>query len=122
MYETEGCARAAIADASKLPLLEPLAWTLQRDLHPELAELDAILSALERVAAEEPQAEPAKITGIAETEEETIESLKDLASGAPIVRAVNDHSLNSRLRADRPTSTLSRCAAECAFASGSTVS
>ena len=90
VYETEGCARAAIADASKLPLLEPLAWTLQRDLHPELAELDAILSALKRVAAEEPQAEPAKITGIAETEEETIESLKDLASGAPIVRAVNE--------------------------------
>jgi general secretion pathway protein E len=92
VYETEGCARAAIADASKLPLLEPLAWTLHRDLHPELAELDTILSALKRVAAEEPQAEPAQValTAIAETEEETVESLKDLASGAPIVRAVNE--------------------------------
>ena len=92
VYETEGRARAAIADASKLPLLEPLAWTLHRDLHPELAELDTILSALKRVAAEEPQAEPAQValTAIAETEEETVESLKDLASGAPIVRAVNE--------------------------------
>jgi general secretion pathway protein E len=92
VYETEGCARAAIADASKLPLLEPLAWTLQRELHPELAELDTILSALRRVAAEESQAQSAQVasTAIAETEEETIESLKDLASGAPIVRAVNE--------------------------------
>jgi general secretion pathway protein E len=92
VYETEGCARAAIADASKLPLLEPLAWTLQRDLHPELAELDTILSALKRVAAEESKAEPAQValTAIAETEEETTESLKDLASGAPIVRAVSE--------------------------------
>ena len=52
VYETEGCARAAIADASKLPLLEPLAWTLHRDLHPELAELDTILSALKRAVPE----------------------------------------------------------------------
>jgi len=92
LYEIEGCARAAIADAGKLPLLEPLAWTLQRELHPELAELDTILSALKRVAAEESKAEPAQValTAVAETEEETIESLKDLASGAPIVRAVNE--------------------------------
>ena len=92
LYETEGCARAAIADAGKLPLLEPLAWTLQRDLHPELAELDAILSALKRAAAEESKAEPAQVAlaAVAETEAETIESLKDLASGAPIVRAVNE--------------------------------
>jgi general secretion pathway protein E len=92
LYETEGRARAAIADAGKLPLLEPLAWTLQRDLHPELAEIDTILSALKRVAAEESKAEPAQValTAIAETEEETVESLKDLASGAPIVRAVNE--------------------------------
>jgi len=92
LYELEGRARAAIADAGKLPLLEPLAWTLQRELHPELAELDTILSALKRVAAEESRAEPAQaaLTAVAETEEETIESLKDLASGAPIVRAVNE--------------------------------
>jgi len=92
LYETEGYARAAIADASKLPLLEPLAWTLQRDLHPELAELDTILAALKRAAADESRAEPAEIAlpAIAETEEETIESLKDVASGAPIVRAVNE--------------------------------
>jgi general secretion pathway protein E len=92
VYETEGCARAAIADATKLPLLEPLAWTLHRDLHPELAELDTILSALKRAAAEELQAEPAQValTAIAETQEETVESLKDLASGAPIVRAVSE--------------------------------
>jgi general secretion pathway protein E len=92
LYEIEGCARAAIADAGKLPLLEPLAWTLQRKLHPELAELDIILSALKRAAAEESKAEPAQValTAVAETEEETIESLKDLASGAPIVRAVNE--------------------------------
>jgi general secretion pathway protein E len=91
VYETEGCARAAIADAGKLPLLEPLAWTLQRELHPELAELDIILSALKRAAAEESKSESqVALTAIAETEEETIESLKDLASGAPIVRAVNE--------------------------------
>ena len=30
------------------------------------------------------------MTAIAETEEETVESLKDLASGAPIVRAVSE--------------------------------
>jgi general secretion pathway protein E len=92
VYETEGCARAAIADPGKLPLLEPLAWTLQRELHPELAELDIILSALKRAAAEESKAEPTQValTAISETEEETIESLKDLASGAPIVRAVNE--------------------------------
>jgi general secretion pathway protein E len=90
LYETEGYARAAIADASKLPLLEPLAWTLQRDLHPELAELDTILAALKRAAADESEPAQAALPAIAETEEQTIESLKDLASGAPIVRAVNE--------------------------------
>jgi hypothetical protein len=113
VYETEGCARAAITDAGKLPLLEPLAWTLQRDLHPELAELDIILSALKRAAPRNqrpnlhrsPQRPPPK------PKKRPSSRLKTLRAAPPsFVRLTR--SLNWRSSADRPTSTSSRCAVE----------
>jgi general secretion pathway protein E len=93
VYESAtGDARVVVADARNLPLIETVAWTLQRELSLELADLDDILSALQRAAVDEEQPEPATFgsTAISDGEEDAVERLRDVASGAPIVRAVSE--------------------------------
>jgi general secretion pathway protein E len=89
-----GKAHAAVSSEELFPLIETIAWTLQRHVTAELAELDDIVSALSKLGNGAAPAGGAN--GVlapltrADGEEETIESLRDLASGAPVVRAVNE--------------------------------
>jgi general secretion pathway protein E len=94
VYESlSGEARAAVASEQQLPLVETIAWTLGRALVPELASREDILSALGRIDGEDAAvpasagASPALARG--NGEEDTLEALRDIASGAPVVRAVS---------------------------------
>jgi general secretion pathway protein E len=95
VYErTTGEACAAIADETQLSLIETVAWTLQRPVTAEFASAEDIAAALGRACGEEaPQMRPTgSLAALArsETEEDAVETLRDLASGAPVVRAVNE--------------------------------
>jgi general secretion pathway protein E len=95
IYENpQGEARVAIADADQLPLLETIAWTLQRQLVAELASPEDIASALDGAGAHEARLgqlpDPVRASDYLENGEDTIDALRDLASGAPVVRAVNE--------------------------------
>jgi general secretion pathway protein E len=95
VYESQsGQARAVIPDEGRLPLIGTVAWTLQRHVTPEFATNEDIVAALARVCGDESPTTRSKgsATGIGrpEGEEDTIETLRDLASGAPVVRAVNE--------------------------------
>jgi general secretion pathway protein E len=95
LYEdTFGTAHAAVASEELLPLIETLQWTLQRELTAELADVDDIHSVLNKLgngsaAGEENGGSFASLPQ-GDGEDETVEALRDLASGAPIVRAVNE--------------------------------
>ena len=89
-----GRAHAAIASAELLPLIETIEWTLRRNVAVELASPDDIVSALNRIgngtiAVGDTAASRISLSR-ADGEEETVDALRDLASGAPIVRAVNE--------------------------------
>ena len=95
VYEdAAGKAHAAVASEKQLPLIATVAWTLQRDLIAEIAPLDDIMSALARAGGEDTSTgRPSpSLASVArpEGDDETVEALRDLASGAPIVRAVNE--------------------------------
>jgi general secretion pathway protein E len=89
-----GDVRAAISNEQQLPLVETVAWTLQRSVIPEFAAAEDIAAALARVSGEgaiEAQPKGSLPTqGRSDGEEDAIETLRDLASGAPVVRAVSE--------------------------------
>jgi general secretion pathway protein E len=95
VYETaSGEAHAAVADEAQLPMIETIAWTLQRPLISELASLEDIMSAIGRISDDGPHS-PAMAASSASVarpdgDEFPVETLRDLASGAPVVRAVNE--------------------------------
>src|SRR5215472_666934 len=95
LYENElGEVHAAIASHEQLPFVDTIEWTLQRKVIRELASADDIAAALNRAIGQEApptRANPA-LGAIAgpDSEEDTVETLRDLASGAPVVRAVNE--------------------------------
>jgi general secretion pathway protein E len=95
VYESQsGQVRAVIPDERQLPLIGTVAWTLQRHVTPEFATNEDIVAALARIGGDESpttrsEGSPAGI-GRAEGEEDAVETLRDLASGAPVVRAVNE--------------------------------
>src|SRR5262249_51360941 len=95
IYETtEGEARIAVSDEGQLPLLETIVWTLQRDLIAELATAEDIAAALDRIETNESPSihvsGSVQSSSNPEADEGTVDALRDLASGAPVVRAVND--------------------------------
>jgi general secretion pathway protein E len=85
-----GQAYAAVADEKQLPLIETVAWTLQRSLAARIAPLDEIMSALARAGGDQAPAASGNTPLRSEGEEDTVETLRDLASGAPVVRAVTE--------------------------------
>jgi general secretion pathway protein E len=91
-YETaSGEARVALADPSEETLVETVRWTLERPCALEVASFEEVDVALKRAGVggdEAPLAATAARDG--EREDVEIENLRDLASGAPIVRAVNE--------------------------------
>jgi general secretion pathway protein E len=95
LYEDAfGKVRAAVASEELLPLIETIEWTLRRQVTVELASLEDIHSALNKLG--NGAAPPDETGGVISTlsradgEDDTVETLRDLASGAPIVRAVNE--------------------------------
>jgi general secretion pathway protein E len=94
VYESpSGQARAAVASAQQLPLIGTMAWTLGRELAAEIASRDDILSALARIEGQDDAGAPtpslASLVTPSDGDEDALETLRDLASGAPVVRAVN---------------------------------
>jgi general secretion pathway protein E len=94
LYEdAAGDVHAAISNHQQMALVDTVAWTLQCRVSPEFASRDDIAAALERVVHGETSRVPSNgplAAGRFEAEEDTVESLRDLASGAPVVRAVNE--------------------------------
>lgn len=93
LYEDKnGIARAVVATPEHLSLVQTLEWTLQRKLRVEQATPDDIRSALLQLGDGGHATEIRDGASIAagEADDDTVETLRDLASGAPIVRAVND--------------------------------
>ena len=90
-YETGGGeARLALADPSEETLVETVRWTLERPCTLEVASFEEIDVALKRVGVSAEDASTAAAPRDGEREDVEIENLRDLASGAPIVRAVNE--------------------------------
>jgi general secretion pathway protein E len=97
MYVYENAAgevRAAISDEQQLHLIDTVAWTLRRQVTPELAPAEDILAAIGRVCGLEraPLPTDPSLAPLmrSEAEDDSVETLRDLASGAPVVRAVNE--------------------------------
>ena len=95
VYEnTSGDVRAAISSEKQLPLIETVAWTLQRNVTAEFAAEEDIVAALGRVSGDDtaPVRSNGSVAAVGGTdgEEDAVETLRDLASGAPVVRAVNE--------------------------------
>ena len=84
----EGAAILALADPSDSAAVRAAAIVLGGDVHIKVASFEDITTALnQRVGEEEASAEAGER---ARGFDDDIESLRDLASGAPVVRAVND--------------------------------
>jgi general secretion pathway protein E len=83
----------ALSDLKQIALLDTVAWTLQRRVRPEIALAEDIASLLGRLDNVEASATAANsqiaMPGRSD-DDDTVESLRDLASGAPVVRAVNE--------------------------------
>ena len=93
VYEdANGEMHLALSDQDKLSLREAVEWTLQCSVRPELALADDIASVLGRLGSDEAIGDTSVGSQLASRndEEDTVESLRDLASGAPVVRAVNE--------------------------------
>jgi general secretion pathway protein E len=95
VYEcAAGEVHAAISDEQHLAVIDTIAWTLQRKVIPELAAPEDIASALGRVGVDQAaqvlsNGSPAPVSR-SDGEDDAVETLRDLASGAPVVRAVNE--------------------------------
>lgn len=89
VYEnSSGEAHAAIADESCRPIVRTIGWTLQRDVHEEFASPEDIDALLVRAGSE--RAATSGTVSLPDGDEEAVERLRDLASGAPVVRAVEE--------------------------------
>jgi general secretion pathway protein E len=93
VYEdAAGQVHAAIASVQQLALIDTLTWTLGRPVKPQIATVEDIHSALGRVINEEADAQSdSSLPEMARNDDDdAVETLRDIASGAPVVRAVNE--------------------------------
>lgn len=82
----DGSARLALGDPTDASVLRAAEIVLQENVTPVVAAFEDIATVLaERLGADEPAAEAS-----APRADDDIDSLRDLASGAPVVRAVGD--------------------------------
>lgn len=93
--DTDGTLRVAVADPSDPALIETIGWTLGRTPAIEVAAFDEVDLALKRAGlaggADDAAAGPdAAVAPVADRDDDELENLRDLAIGAPIVRAVNE--------------------------------
>ncbi|MGA2053671.1 MAG: GspE/PulE family protein [Bradyrhizobium sp.] len=89
-YQTaDGNAALAVADPTDRAAQRAAEIVLRRDVGIMVASVEDLKVVLDRRLGED-SAEPADASGQFLLREDDIESLRDLASGAPVVRAVND--------------------------------
>ena len=89
-YQTaDGRAALAVADPTDRAAQRAAEIVLRRDVTITVASVEDLSVVLDRRLGED-SAEPADAAGGLVLREDDIESLRDLASGAPVVRAVND--------------------------------
>ncbi|WP_072816664.1 GspE/PulE family protein [Bradyrhizobium erythrophlei] len=89
-YQTaDGAAALAVADPTDRAAQRAAEIVLRRDVAIMVASVEDLSVVLDRRLGED-NAEPADAAGEIILREDDIESLRDLASGAPVVRAVND--------------------------------
>ena len=73
-------------------MVDTLAWTLCRRIKPIIAAIEDIRAVLGHVTdedvTEQPSSTPA--TARSDNDEDTVETLRDIASGAPVVRAISE--------------------------------
>ena len=80
----------AMADPADVAVLRAAEIVLGPDIAVSIAAHDDIGTVLDQRLAEDSTAATADADGFSQLREDDIESLRDLASGAPVVRAVND--------------------------------
>jgi general secretion pathway protein E len=85
----DGSAALAVADPTDKAAQRAAEIVLRRDVTLTVASVEDLNVVLDRRLGED-SAEAADATGLLLPREDDIESLRDLASGAPVVRAVND--------------------------------
>ena len=86
LRQDEAVVEVAVADPLAAYPLEALGFALRRQVRPHVARSSDIEAALDRALG---PAESAAADGEAEADDADLERLKDLASDAPVVRAVN---------------------------------
>jgi general secretion pathway protein E len=86
---TDGTAALAVADPTDRAAQRAAEIVLRRDIAITVASVEDLAVVLDRRLGED-SAEPVDAAGEFVLREDDIESLRDLASGAPVVRAVND--------------------------------
>jgi general secretion pathway protein E len=88
-HSADGGAVLAVADPTDRAARRAAEIVLRRDVTIRVASVEDLSVVLDRRLGED-NAEPADAIGRLVPREDDIESLRDLASGAPVVRAVND--------------------------------
>jgi general secretion pathway protein E len=88
-HSSEGLVMLAVADPSDSAAVRAAAIVLSNDVNIRIASFEDIETSLNQRLVEEEASSPGDAE-TAGTREDDIESLRDLASGAPVVRAVND--------------------------------
>jgi general secretion pathway protein E len=89
-YQTaSGDAALAVADPTDSAAHRAAEIVLRRNVAVTVASVEDLTVVLDRRLGDD-DIEPAETSGLAQLREDDIESLRDLASGAPVVRAVND--------------------------------
>ena len=89
-YESDHCAVLAIADPSDLAAKRAAEIVLGPIFQIKVAAYDDLAVVLDQRLANDSPEGVAKADAFGSPREDDIESLRDLASGAPVVRAVND--------------------------------
>jgi general secretion pathway protein E len=91
VYENAaGEACVALESAKQLPAIETIGWTLQRELIAEIAGLDDIRAAYGLLTHDELASAGPSATQQTDATDDAVEKLRDLVSGAPVVRAVSE--------------------------------
>jgi general secretion pathway protein E len=89
-YQTaSGDAVLAVADPTDRAAQRAAEIVLRRSIGIKVASVEDLTVVLDRRLSDE-DVEPVEAGGLSQLREDDIESLRDLASGAPVVRAVND--------------------------------
>jgi general secretion pathway protein E len=86
----DGTCRLAVADPNDVAAVRAAEIVLGRPVEIEIASYEDIATVLAKRLGEDDEASPDSDEATSTRDDDDVESLRDLASGAPVVRAVND--------------------------------